>query len=357
MPLHVPEEWLPHIEELLQLPGVTMVIGGVDVGKTTFTTLIANRAFEAGIPVAVIDGDMGQSEIGPPTTVGLGMVEFPIQSLGELHPHALFFVGSTSPVGHLLATATGVKTLVERALTVGKTLIIVDTTGLVRGSVARKLKTHKIELIRPKHLVAIQKATELEHILQFFDCWVDCKVHRLAASPAVKPKSVTLRVQRRATKFNQYFREGQTYELNLESVGTFGTWLSAGQVLEPKYLKFASAALGVDVLHGEMVGRTVYLVTERDYNKKGIEEIQEVFATNSVVVTTASKFTNLIVGLSDKHLELLGLGIVTSIDFKRAMMRIFTPLRSISPICAVRFGVIKLRTDGTEIGRIRPGEI
>ncbi|MDI6827560.1 MAG: Clp1/GlmU family protein [Armatimonadota bacterium] len=257
----------------------------------------------------------------------------------------------------MLATTTGVKVLADKALAFGKALVIVDTTGLVRGTVARKLKTHKIELIRPGHLVAIQKGGELEHILQFFDCWADCKIHRLAASPAVKTKSIVFRMQRRAAKFNEYFRSGQACELNLKDVGTFGTWLSTGVPLEPRYLKFASGALGADVIHGEMVGRTVYLVTEHDYNRKGIEEIQEAFATSSVVVTPASRFTNLLVGLSDKHLELLALGIVNDIDFKAGVIRIFTPLRSISPVCAIRFGVLKLRADGTEIGRIRPGEI
>ncbi|MDI6827561.1 MAG: Clp1/GlmU family protein [Armatimonadota bacterium] len=92
MPQHVPEEWLPHIEEMLQSPGVTVIIGGVDVGKTTFATLIANHALEAGISVAVVDGDMGQSEIGPPATIGLGLVESPIQLLGDLPPKALFLL-------------------------------------------------------------------------------------------------------------------------------------------------------------------------------------------------------------------------------------------------------------------------
>src|SRR5918999_822328 len=59
------------IERALDV-AVTMVIGEGDTGKTTLVTALANALVERGFRVAVLDADLGQSEIGPPTTIGLG---------------------------------------------------------------------------------------------------------------------------------------------------------------------------------------------------------------------------------------------------------------------------------------------
>ena len=51
---------------------VTVVIGEVNSGKTTLVARLASALFARGRSVGVLDADVGQSEIGPPTTVGLG---------------------------------------------------------------------------------------------------------------------------------------------------------------------------------------------------------------------------------------------------------------------------------------------
>lgn len=358
MTLHLPDEWRSHIDDIIASPGIVVVVGDVDVGKSTFCSLLANSGLEAGISTAVVDADMGQSEIGPPTTIGLGLVESPIQMLSDLRAKALYFVGSTSPVGHLLAVATGAKSLAEKAQALGRRMTIVDTTGLVRGAIARKLKTHKIELLRPRHIVALQKAGEAEHFLRFFDTWEDCAVHRLAPSPNVRPKSPVLRNQRRAVRFHEYFRSGEARDLGLDKLATSGTWLHTGDPLAPKYLRFAERALDTTVYHGEVADRGVYLVTAGIRSAgRGVAELQEYFRTKSVVVIPASRYMNLIAGLTDSHLELLSLGIIRGIDYRSQTISVFTPLRSIAPVKSIRFGVLKLRSDGTEIGRLRPGEV
>ena len=359
MPLHEPDEWREHMDAIMASPGVVAVVGDVDVGKSAFCALLANRGLQAGIPTAVVDADMGQSEIGPPTTIGLGLVETPIQALGDLDPRALFFVGSTSPVGHLLAAATGTKKLAERAQSLEKDLIIVDTTGLVRGFIARRLKTYKLELLRPRHIVALQNEGEAEHFLRFFDTWDDCEIHRLTPSPDARPKSRLLRDQRRAVRFQEYFRNGRAHDLSLDKIATSGTWLRTGNPLEPRYRKFAERALRSTVYHGEMVDRGVVLVTygQGSPSDRGMVELQEFFKTRSIVVIPATTYPNLIVGLMDGRLDLLALGIIRGIDFKSQTVSVFTPLRSIAPVRSMRFGILKLRSDGTEIGRLRPGEI
>ncbi len=360
MALHMPDEWRSHFDDIVANPGVVVVVGDVDVGKTTFCTLLANHGLEAGLSTAIVDGDIGQSEIGPPTTVGLGLLDSQIRAMSDLPPRALYFVGSTSPVGLLLATATGDKKLTETALALGRKLVIVDTTGLVRGVMGRRLKTHKIELLRPRHIVALQKGREAEQFLRFFDTWEACTVHRLSPSPEVHPKSQALRTQRRAVRFQEYFRDAEVYDLSLDHIATAGTWLWTGTPLEPKYLKFAERALGTTIYHGEMVDKGVFLVAGRSslsQEKRGIAELQEYFKTRSITVIPADRYTNLVVGLLDRRLDVLSLGIIRGIDFRSGIVSVFTPARSVTPVTSMRFGILRLRSDGTEIVRLRPGEV
>jgi polynucleotide 5'-kinase involved in rRNA processing len=236
----------------------------------------------------------------------------------------------------------------------------VDTTGLIRGAVGRRLKTHKIELLSPRHIVALQKTDEAEHFLRFFDTWEDCKIHRLRPAPGARTKVQELRRQRRAVRFLEYFRDGREHQLSLEKLATSGTWLCTGSPLEPKLVKFAEGALKVSVLHGELVDRGLYLVTKSDpasADKKGLEALQEHFKTRNILIVPASRYLNLVVGLLDSRLEVLSLGIVRGIDFRAQTISIHTPLRSTAPIRSIRFGVLKLRPDGTEIGRLRPGDV
>lgn len=363
MPLQIAAEWMPSIEEIVSSPGVIAVIGASDVGKTSLCAILANRSHEVGIPTAVVDADMGQSEIGPPTTIGMGIMESAIRSLSDLHPRGLHFIGSTSPVGHFTDAITGTRSVVDRCHELGSKQVIVDTTGLVKGLIGRQLKTRKIELLRPRHIVALQRSGEAEHFLPLFDIWKDCAIHRLPVSPLVHPKSQILRTQRRAVRFAEYFREAKMVEFHLDQLATGNTYLRTGDPIQPKYAKFASIALRTEVLHGEFIGGTVkrpgglYLVTASEYNRQGVEELKQEFGTSAIAIVPAIKYGNLVVGLIDDRLHTLGIGIVRRIDFRTMVASVLTPLKSVHMVRAIKFGVLKLRPDGVEIARLRPGEV
>jgi polynucleotide 5'-hydroxyl-kinase GRC3/NOL9 len=351
------DEWKSHIEEILASPGVTVVVGDVDTGKSSFCVLLSNAAFAAGLPAVAVDSDIGQSEIGPPGTIGLGVVESEIETLSQLRPKSLYFVGSTSPPGHLVATITGTKKMCEQGLELGRRLVIVDTCGFIHGPTARKLKTHKIDLLNARHIVALQKSSESEHFIRLFDSREDCTVHRLHVASDARSKPPLLRSQRRAVRFQEYFANGSVKEIKLDSVSTSGTWLRTGTPLETKYLKFAEKELQTPVIYGESVGRGVYLVIKGVYNGRGVEKLQEQFRTKSIVVSVASAYPNLLVGLLGSRFELLAIGIIKGLDFRSQTISIYTPLRSTAPVKVIRFGDLKLRPGGTEIGRTRPGEL
>jgi polynucleotide 5'-hydroxyl-kinase GRC3/NOL9 len=145
---------------------VTLVLGAPDAGKTTLVTRLAGALAGSGHAVGVVDADLGQSDVGPPTTVGLGRVQRPIAHLADADLVALEFLGVTSPARCVRETAEATARLVRRALELGCDRVVVDTCGLVAGPFGLALKRLKIDRVAPELLVALQRADECEPILR-----------------------------------------------------------------------------------------------------------------------------------------------------------------------------------------------
>jgi polynucleotide 5'-hydroxyl-kinase GRC3/NOL9 len=189
--------------------GVTMLVGGLDSGKSTLAASIARAGIEAGLVVGLLDADVGQSTIGPPTTVGLRLC----RTVADVDPGSLAdadhvaFVGSTSPQGHLLPLVTGARLLLDRARAAGADLVAVDTTGLVSGVYGQVLKFHKVGVLQPDLVVGLARGEELEPLLGVVRRFYATEVVSLAVHPDVVPTSVEQRAQNREDSMRRYFAE------------------------------------------------------------------------------------------------------------------------------------------------------
>src|SRR6185503_14933522 len=76
---------------------VVMLVGATDTGKSTFSTYLANVALESGFVPAIIDGDIGQGDLGPPTSIGAVILSKQTIDLRDIICNLFEFVGSTSP--------------------------------------------------------------------------------------------------------------------------------------------------------------------------------------------------------------------------------------------------------------------
>jgi len=72
----VPRIWEEMAEEALDRK-VVMAMGTSDVGKSSMILYMVNRALRAGRRPAVVDADIGQTDIGPPGTIGLAFPQTP----------------------------------------------------------------------------------------------------------------------------------------------------------------------------------------------------------------------------------------------------------------------------------------
>jgi len=349
--------WETAIRSITDRPGVAVVIGSADTGKTTFTTQLANAAVQAGIPTAIVDADPGQSEIGPPTAIGMALVEGPIEALRDLAARRMYFVGSTTPAGHLLPTVVGVKRMTDEALARGARLVVVDTSGLVRGAVGRRLKLYKVDLLAPQHVVGIEKAREIDHILSALSRMERHTLHRLQVSADARPKLRDFRMARRRAQFYEYFRNADRHILRLDDIVCWGTFFTTGRPVKWQHYRVLERALKVKILHAEVVGSGMYIVVEGRPQPGGVALLVEKYKTRDFTVVSGADFTNVLVGLADANANIVDLGIIEAVDFGQRHMAVVTPAKTVAPVRIVQFGSLRIRADGAELGRIRPGEI
>jgi polynucleotide 5'-hydroxyl-kinase GRC3/NOL9 len=351
-------DWEPTVEAVLSDDGSVLLIGGIDVGKTTLTRLLVNRAVAAGKRIALLDTDPGQSEIGPPGCIGLAFVDAPVGAFSDLAPQALAFVGNTSPASHLLEHAAGTARLAGLA---GDRMLIVDTCGYIQGGGARRLHQTEFDLLQPAHVIALQRNGELEPILAPLRHRTGCRVHTPPIPAAVTRKSPALRTQRRAMRFASYFETTELHTFAFDDVALVGTWLGGSAPLPPHMLKFLNQALGFHarIYHAELCDRVLGLMVSRPLPTEaaGLAMVQEQLKQQSLAVTVAPNLRHLLLGLESGNGKLLGLGLLEALDFRRRTLGVRTPVRTPQAAHILRFGTLRLTPDGKELGSLRPGDL
>ncbi len=230
------------------LKGTLIILGDTDTGKSTLARYLFQRLAQGGRSVAYLDLDVGQSSLGLPTTLNLCLATgasdevFPPRGEG-----AAFFVGATSPRGHMLPMVVGAYRLREKGRSLGAEAIVVDTTGLVdKAQGGKALKQWKIELLAPSLVVSVQRSRELEPILWSLRRDSRVRVLELPVSPHVQQRSREARIARRRQRLAAYFREGRTHLVNLKKLAVYDLErLAAGALLAFQDAEGLVLALGV----------------------------------------------------------------------------------------------------------------
>jgi polynucleotide 5'-hydroxyl-kinase GRC3/NOL9 len=340
---------------------VIVVMGDKDTGKTTFVTSLANELFRQGCSVGVIDADVGQSDIGPPTTIGLGIVQRPLTALRDVALQSLYFVGDISPKGHLLPLAIGTRKMLDIALAQGIQKILIDTTGLVRGHLGRVLKQYKIELVAPDVIVCLQQAGECEPLLKSYQGFAKPRILRVAAHHRCRTKTPSERQTNRARLFDSYFTTAQTLRVSLAEVGLFETPLFSGIPLSAQELErlqgelsqaepFLSApapgttprkAPAPRLLWGEALDNDLLLVTSPKLRHYELMTLKNLISdVNFIKNSSPEEYHNLLLGVLNKQGECSALGVLRSLDFSAKQAVLFTPA-SVQEMAALIFSSYK----------------
>ncbi len=209
----IPTGWREASQVAAQTLGIVVIIGDVDLGKSSLSTFLANECFRNRVGVSVIDGDVGQADIGPPTTISMSPVEAPVLSLQELKPATSLFIGDTSPSSVPEKVSAGLVRLRDSARETSD-LVLIDTDGWVREEEAFRYKTQLLDAIRPDLVLGISSQDEIDHLLESRRS----TVLKLEPSPYARTRSRDERKRAREAGYKRFLRNAKSVSLSLADV-------------------------------------------------------------------------------------------------------------------------------------------
>jgi polynucleotide 5'-hydroxyl-kinase GRC3/NOL9 len=292
MEIIAPKEWYALLDALEKEKGSAILLGTTDTGKSTLAKFLIFNLCKRSLKVALVDADIGQSFLGPPTTIGFSLFKSDPDWEILLSPPEIFFVGSITPEGCFPIHLKGTKRMADKAHSSGADVIIVDTTGFILGETGKELKRKKIDLLSPRFILALQKSNEIEHVLDLYKEDSHYKIYRLPLSDQVKPKSIEERRINRTNKFQEYFKHSVTQELIIEEVQI------EGEVLDP---------------NGDILP-----------------------------LDWALKVNGLLIGLKDNNDETLALGVIRNYFEEKKVVKVLTPLREMTRVKTIQLSSLKV---------------
>jgi len=344
----VPSSWENASKEILPLrkPVTVMVMGGVDSGKTSFCTFLANEALRKKWKTGIIDADLGQADVGPPSTIGFNRIIAPVRDLFEIKAENACFVGLTSPSGAVNRVIEGLTELKSRVLETDVDFLIINTDGWVEGEDAAKYKIRLTERVSPGVVVGIRQGDELTPILTALK---GTHILVIDSPQVVQRRNREKRKILRELSYKKYLKKAKVQSFTLNWVKVEGTPLGTGSPPTAEQMKKIRNLLGISPIYFEETPTTFFIVLRKNQsvNEEQIEEIEKSFGKRAKVIKEGEE-EGLLVGLQDERGKFLGIGILWAVDYKRKVMKVYTPIsENVSTIC---FGQIKLDKNGREIG-------
>ncbi|MEJ2601275.1 MAG: polynucleotide 5'-hydroxyl-kinase [Anaerolineales bacterium] len=213
--LDIPPEW--ERLDLSGLSGVLMVIGASDTGKSTFARYLFGRMqrLDRAGRVAFLDGDPGQSSLGPPTTLTVS-THLPEDNAFPMGAGVYrYFIGATSPRGHLLPMLVGSARLAQAAFIAGAHFLVHDTSGFIDAQAGGLALLHaEIDLLQPAAVFALQRDRELEPLLLHLRRSQGTRLVVVKPTYGVQPRDMTRRRGYRQERFSRYFQESVRLEVD-----------------------------------------------------------------------------------------------------------------------------------------------
>lgn len=318
----------PALRSLLERmnPHVVLVIGASDTGKTTLIERLLPE-WNTAEAIAVVDCDVGQSHLGPPTTIGWGVIAQPFQGWSHVPVRGIGFTGSVSPEGNL-ETFLQVASRVMQTARQSASRLLVDTTGLVAGELGKTLKRCKAELIKPDLILALQRDQELEELLGGLP---PVAIQRVVVSPGCVRRSLAQREAYRNRQFARYFANAAKQTLSLNRVGLIG--------LGPDWSPHLSSTAEGSPAPSQTPEQTG---SEKERGPSGQRQVGGWRVGEVVLSRTA--LTDRVVGLRNGQGEDLALGLIRDLNPEDGTLTVFTPLRDVSAISTACVGSVRWPT-------------
>lgn len=346
----IPPSWEEAYKELAALqtrPAVALVLGDVDSGKTSFCTYLTNKLLSERHKVAILDGDLGQSDIGPPCTVTYAVASKPLTDLFNLEAENAYFVGVTSPSKALDKVIDGMALLKEEILRRSPDYIVVNTDGWVDGEDAVNYKIQLIEKIGPNVVFCIQHNDALKPLLMALK---NFKTLTIDSPQTIKQRSREKRKSLRELGYIKYLKGAKVQSIpvswvKIESDELAGLNKTFGMAKRDREI---CALLGMKPLHVAELRDKIYVVIGRGrwIDPENIRNTEETLGKKVVVVWKGEE-EGLLTALYNDEKKFLGIGVLREIDYVRKVMKVFTTVSS--NVSTVAIGKVRLDKNLREI--------
>ena len=346
-------DWSRLAKQIVKSNQTVIVIGTTDSGKSTFCRYLIDFAYNAGLKVGFVDTDVGQSQIGPPTTIGMKLYE-PIENESDERPirgtqsaaqntelenpkifdteeksqhcidtsDSLYFVGDTSPHRNLLYVLSGTQLMVEAAHKQDADFVVIDTSGYLHVSLGWQLKQQKIELIRPQHIVCIGRKTEFEQIVGYNDIFSHVNIHYLLPHKETKTKSRIERIQNRNEKFAKYFKDATLQQVSFDQIRSVRTLFFNGRIANQNEIQILTDLADIEIEYAEWGDRSLKIVTRTILSTVKTKKIKDYLSLLKLHNQKPDFLNNVLVGMLDEEGNTIGIGLIISIDFQNHVLNI-----------------------------------
>jgi polynucleotide 5'-hydroxyl-kinase GRC3/NOL9 len=346
----VPVSWAKAYEELSSIqtkPVTVLVVGTVDSGKTSFCTFLINKLASEKRRVAVLDGDLGQSDVGPPCTVAYTFVTRPLTDLFSLEAKNAFFVGLTSPTPAIYKVVEGLASLRSEILTQNPDVVIINTDGWVEGEEAVNYKIQLIENLNPDIVFCIKQGEELTPMVNALQRFRTVIVE---SPSAIRQRSREKRKNLRELGYMKYLKNAKIQSILLG-------WVKIEEdtpiSLSKNHMSLRQSSriyelLGMKPLHLAEMPDKICLVIGRDrwISPEGVKKVEE-FTRKRVEIIWKGEEEGLLTALYDSERKFLGIGVLREIHYRRKTVNIFTPVSK--GISIISIGKVKLGKDLKEV--------
>ncbi|MFQ5941089.1 MAG: Clp1/GlmU family protein [Nitrososphaerales archaeon] len=259
--------WKKVADRMYEKPERIMIVGATDTGKTTLATYLSNIAHASSLKVGVVDGDVGQGDLGPPGCIGAAFLRKEILDLRDIEANYYAYIGSISPMGIENLVIDHMKQILDK-VAAGSEICVINTDGYVdeRGI------DYKIALakkIRPDLIVYIGDIAE--KFEEFEVVHID--------APRRITKTRAEREKRRLAQYSRFLGGGRkTFEAR-EKTFVFMGKVYDHSIFNDEFIFIQDTLLPSHILKGMFVGLGI------GCNTRGFGIITQVASGNITVRT------------------------------------------------------------------------
>ena len=193
-----------------------IIIGPCNSGKSTLSLYLANLFISHGLTPLLIDADVGQGDLAPPTCLGAAVMNLPEVDLSKVKTNLTNFVGGIQPVGYECRIISNISQQLDTSLQ--HDLSIINTDGYIK----RDGLVHKIDLmkkIKPDCIIYLGGANMDRNLIELFSQLPsNLKVNFMYGERqvAVKDRSLAERYAKRMKTFCKFLTKDKIVTMKLD---------------------------------------------------------------------------------------------------------------------------------------------